>query len=625
MRKRLLLIFALISTLLAGCGASTQEDFERRVGQAMRAPDSDPTATSPMSSLRRVAMSAANTNDGTSITPDQLFDWAEATYPQFFPSREKTLTWSNYQFRYYKDTDVYLAVENGAKVVALGKPTANKIVVLGVVEDFYGQVSNYLKATASVVKRSIVLKDPAYIYAAACKSATMSMIIPVKLNNDSLVDFFVHYWCPISERLINPQPVGTPETIPTIDFLVAWVSDDNGEYRVANEEIFGRQLVSLGGASDKYVRTDLNQDGRDDFAFAMNFEDGRFGAETASSTSKARPAVLMSMPDNKYSNQQIGLPDALYSVTAVINDDKSTDLLFGGFSNQKLQAHRYSNGSFIDVTEIYPRMYGGNWAPGLLAINQRSITKYLITPTYNAVYPDGKYTIAEIGLTFFEKSNGSWQLLNYLLHKVSFSVQMITWNLAEFPVTVFKVDNKQYLGGTYDHMCQIERLKSSGSPVIVARWSSAEHQTQRTLKPGDQILERELRATSTLRFFTFDSNGISSIPSPIVNEEIEGDYRQIVCTDLNNDGFVDIATFPFTRPSFNVRSREKGRPSVYLNDGTGALIKKDIGTWPGFTNEYAESKSLMHDLDGDGVYDLILHAWSTSQGGDIQIHLMRRY
>ena len=59
MRKRLLLIFALISTLLAGCGANPQEDFERRVGQAMRAPDSDPTATSPMSSLRRVALLAA--------------------------------------------------------------------------------------------------------------------------------------------------------------------------------------------------------------------------------------------------------------------------------------------------------------------------------------------------------------------------------------------------------------------------------------------------------------------------------------------------------------------------------------------------------------------------------------
>ena len=141
MPKRLLLIFAMISILLAGCGSSPQEDFERRVGQAMKVPASNPTATSPMGSLRRVAMSAANTNDPTSITPDQLFDWAEATYPQFFPSREKTLTWSVYQFRYYKDTDVYLAVENGAKVVALGKPTNGALIELGSLIDYRCKVS----------------------------------------------------------------------------------------------------------------------------------------------------------------------------------------------------------------------------------------------------------------------------------------------------------------------------------------------------------------------------------------------------------------------------------------------------------------------------------------------------
>jgi len=94
MRECLLLIHIVITLLLAGCGSSTQEDFANRVGQAMRAPANDPTTTASLGSLRRVAMSAATSIDTTSITPDQLFDWAEATYPQFFPTREKTLTWS---------------------------------------------------------------------------------------------------------------------------------------------------------------------------------------------------------------------------------------------------------------------------------------------------------------------------------------------------------------------------------------------------------------------------------------------------------------------------------------------------------------------------------------------------
>lgn len=76
MSKCLLLIHIVISLLLAGCGSSTQEDFANRVGQAMRAPTNDLTTASSLGSLRRVAMSAATSIDATSITPDQLFDWA---------------------------------------------------------------------------------------------------------------------------------------------------------------------------------------------------------------------------------------------------------------------------------------------------------------------------------------------------------------------------------------------------------------------------------------------------------------------------------------------------------------------------------------------------------------------
>ena len=187
MPKRLLLIFAMISILLAGCGSSPLEDFERRVGQAMRAPVSVPSAALPMGSLRRVAFSAPTGSDSESITPDQLFDWAEATYPQFFPSREKTLTWSNYQFRYYKDTDVYLAVENGTKVVALGKPTGNEVVVLGEINNFSKVVTQY-KPWTNIQKRADIVLSSIGIQTG---ESTYQIIKAADLNSDGYDDLII--------------------------------------------------------------------------------------------------------------------------------------------------------------------------------------------------------------------------------------------------------------------------------------------------------------------------------------------------------------------------------------------------------------------------------------------------
>jgi hypothetical protein len=187
MHKCLLLTYIVIALLLTACGSSPLEDFERRVGQAMRAPVSVPSAALPMGSLRRVAFSAPTGSDSKSITPDQLFDWAETTYPQFFPSREKTLTWSVYQFRYYKDTDVYLAVENDTKVVALGKPTANKIVVLGKINDFSKEVAQY-KPWTKIQKRADIVLSSIGIQTG---ESTYQIIKAADLNSDGYDDLIV--------------------------------------------------------------------------------------------------------------------------------------------------------------------------------------------------------------------------------------------------------------------------------------------------------------------------------------------------------------------------------------------------------------------------------------------------
>jgi len=122
------------------------------------------------------------------------------------------------------------------------------------------------------ILQTIVISDASEYYKDKCATPSIQFVIPVKLNSDNLQDFIVHYWCS------QPLPWGREMTTATPDALVAQVSQSDGTYKVSNEQVFGSKLYGLGGASRKFVRGDINGDGRDDFAFAMNWEDGRLAA-----------------------------------------------------------------------------------------------------------------------------------------------------------------------------------------------------------------------------------------------------------------------------------------------------------------------------------------------------------
>jgi hypothetical protein len=161
------------------------------------------------------------------------------------------------------------------------------------------------KITDSVLK-SITISDANELYKNQCANPVIQFVIPVRLNNDAQQDFIIHYWCPAG---IN---WGKELSIPTPDALVAQVSQPDGSYKTANEQVFGSRFYSLGGASRKYVRGDINGDGRDDFAFAMNWEDGRLAAN--SMTNATEPSVLLSTFDGGYRVKRLGQRNWNHSV-----------------------------------------------------------------------------------------------------------------------------------------------------------------------------------------------------------------------------------------------------------------------------------------------------------------------
>ncbi len=158
---RLMHLFVLVLAVSA-CGLNGEDDFARRFAQAHKASDGQLVPSMPMLQVRRMAMAAQDVVDINTITPDQLFDWAEARYSQYFPSKGKTQIFSIYQFRYYKETDTYLAVESGTKVIALGRLTGGFIVELGSLAAFQSDVANFYRSLPDFYAASRFLDQAAF-------------------------------------------------------------------------------------------------------------------------------------------------------------------------------------------------------------------------------------------------------------------------------------------------------------------------------------------------------------------------------------------------------------------------------------------------------------------------------
>ena len=83
---------------------------------------------------RRAALAAAAVQT-PALTVTELFDWAEQTYPQFFPSHRANLTLGPYTYRYYASTQNHVAVA-GEDVYIQGPVSGGGLVYVGTVSSF---------------------------------------------------------------------------------------------------------------------------------------------------------------------------------------------------------------------------------------------------------------------------------------------------------------------------------------------------------------------------------------------------------------------------------------------------------------------------------------------------------
>ena len=145
--------------LLAGCGGAggdSTSDFARRLeasGSATSGRVSQGAVPSGLPGLVPGARAIARfpaPSSAPAITVEQFFQWAELAFPQYFPASGQPGTLQTYQFRYYPATDLYLAVQGGTRVVALGRDTGYQLVDLGAFTDFAPVVVAAVQGTRTI-------------------------------------------------------------------------------------------------------------------------------------------------------------------------------------------------------------------------------------------------------------------------------------------------------------------------------------------------------------------------------------------------------------------------------------------------------------------------------------------
>tara|TARA_Y100000768_G_scaffold342332_1_gene287333 strand:- start:773 stop:2203 length:1431 start_codon:yes stop_codon:yes gene_type:complete len=422
----------------------------------------------------------------------------------------------------------------------------------------------------------ITLIDAASYYSKACNNPSFQFLIPTKINEDAYIDFIAHYWC----DSLTPAEY---DVAPTSDALVAYVSDNFGEYKIDNINIFGEINPRLGGASRKYARGDINEDGKDDFAFAINWEDGRASFDYKSMISNyAKPAILLSN-ESGYEIVKLGTNDWGHSVQ--IKDSK---VFFAGHSSQVFEL---IDSYWINISDSYSNL---------------SFASFLIFDDFivNSVRKEFSQGLELI------KNN---EVISSIMTEESFRVNFESWNNSGSnnysELGVYNIRGENYFDGMISEMCRKDNM-------IVATINASKLSSGDILE-GGFYTESETVPVVIFSFYDIYNDSLRELDINIINEEINHNFNFFDCIDANNDQQKDIIAQVFSE-QWNDQDNNKGVPEIYINDN-GSYFNLDTSNWPIYS--YADdSQGYLFDVDNNTTLDLIVFPLKINTSGNIEIY-----
>ena len=407
----------------------------------------------------------------------------------------------------------------------------------------------------------------------------------IDVNSDGKLDLVFHFWSSLnglsSELLDSPPP----------DFLKIYVQSETGVFEDKTQEILGESKPSLRGASRHLVKGDFNNDGKEDLAYAINYEDARLVDDPADLS--AQLAALLSTASG-YEIKFFGTPSWYHSLGVGADQEGRSFVTGNGFSgNFQAELWRFdeSNNALAvnaDGLEIPPNAFE------FLTQSTEAGTDLLLR---NANYPD------MFGIYAYQRVAESWTLVDQINNPYEGlgSVSILGWNSTGYgDASVVDINGYASLeggGSSYAESCSI-RLRPDDKPVALFKVSSA---YVPTFGEVDSITSEDTIIFNSLVGFGFENNKITKNILRIENEDPFINANFFDCADVDGDGYDDIAMYPYGQ-----------NPLVYINDQKGKFYKLDAARIPSvkdptnwYYGKYGPLSSLLRDLTGDGIPDLL--------------------
>jgi len=365
--------------------------------------------------------------------------------------------------------------------------------------------------------------------------------------------------------------------------------------------------LSLPGEARKATLADLNNDGSNEIAFALNTEDGRdyFSGDGSWSSdqillfTKNYEAITLGEPRYEHSVVAIPSPEAgtghllaydsgIWSLDESTLSAKETSLNLLDPTNHEeinLQNIQFSNASvaFFESQYIVMSEYVGYRNSSNYTLNGN---QYLPTE-FGTVFSVGQ-SLGELQYLSHIPSPSSQQVFT----SFDFSLDNNTFSLAP----LLEIENKPYaLLGNF----QNDIYEHDGSLLLVQQLTLREVVEATGLAFdyfGAPVDEGTAAPIQVFNFFEYSENAIKEanfyFPEGGIHE-INANHSELI--DINGDGFLDFAIYSVT-----------GDLQVFINDGLGGLANTELSSiFPtaDFLSDGGEQR--LKDLDFDGDADLI--------------------
>jgi len=380
--------------------------------------------------------------------------------------------------------------------------------------------------------------------------------IPIDLNNDGKKDLVFNLWC----RGANDSKG------PTANTIVAVVQLSDGTFSDKTKEIFGSDIVDLGGVGVNFITADLNNDGYDDIVISCSLE-GMIYTQP-----QACPMVsFISDGRGHYTKSTFGMLEGDH-VRLITDTNGKKQVIFtpaGGYA----EVWQYENG-WKKIT-VY------DW----LQKNQVILGSTLVNK-----YDNGAK------LEIWNLINGIWSRITeypYLSTKTK-NITVTPRVGLPYNANIFTLDNNDYLdmGGLYEG-CSLKRTRNGSAEVIysfLGRLIPGRY-TGQTVTTGYSTDYNSGFPTLKLIALGVTEQSKSFNHVTLATIELDNNYYHMECEDLNGDGLDDIII------------RNTGfYPVIFINDGNGNFKKIDSMFLP--KKPYGSSEIYV-DIDGDGVKDLL--------------------